>query len=86
MRHSFRNEVEDLKIEYGKTVVDINDNRLGAVDHIIRDTWSGEIKKFIVRRKALGSDLFISPEDVSEIYEDRIKLNLKFDTLTQQEG
>ena len=66
-------------MEYGAEVFDRNGKRLGKIDYIIRDTWSGEIKKFKVRKS--DRDLFFSPEDVIERTGSRLKLNLSLDEL-----
>ena len=50
-------------MEYGAEVFDRDGKRLGKIDYIIHDTWSGEVRKFKVRES--GRDLFFSPEDVA---------------------
>lgn len=67
-----------MEIEYGSEVIDKNDKVLGKVDHVIRDSWTGEIRKFMVRQKAPDKDLLFSPQDVLEATESKIKVNISF--------
>jgi hypothetical protein len=75
-----------LGIEYGSRVLDKNDRILGTVNHVIRNTWRGEIGKFVVRRKESDrnafTDFFISPQNVLQVTEDRIKLNVTAEELS----
>ena len=70
-----------MKIKYGAMVIDRNGNVLGTVDHLMHNTWTGEISKFIVRRKAPDRDLFFSTEDVLEATKSTVKVNVSFDEL-----
>lgn len=65
-----------MEVEYAAKVVDQNGKLLGTVDHLVRNTYSGEITKFVVRREAPAKDLFLTPEDVLEATETEVKLNL----------
>lgn len=67
-----------MQIEYGAEVTDRNGRVLGTVDHLMRNTWTGEISKFVVRRKAPESDLFFSSQDVLETTKSKIKVNISF--------
>ena len=71
-----------MEIEYGAEVVDKNGKVLGRVDHLVRNTWTGEISKFIVRSKAPDRDLFFSTEDVLEATNTKVKLNISFHELS----
>lgn len=73
-----------MEIEYGAEVVDKNGKVLGAVDHLARNTWTGEISKFMVRRDEPGGDLFLSLQDVLEATKSRIKLNTSSEELSQR--
>jgi len=73
-----------MELEYGAEVVDQNDKVLGTVDHLVRNTWTGEITKFVVRRQAPNEDLFLSSEDVLEIKGNKIKLNVPLEKLGQR--
>jgi hypothetical protein len=74
-----------MEIEFGVTVVDKNRARLGNVDYIVRDTWSGDIRKFVVRQKDLGNELFLSPDDVTETTDKQITLNSSLKELSQRQ-
>ncbi len=63
-----------MKIKPGAVVVDRNGQVLGSVDLLARNTWTGEITKFIVTRKPPAKDLFLTPEDILEATETKIKL------------
>ena len=62
------------KIEYGTEVQDKNGTVLGKVNHVIRDSWTGEIWKFMVRQEASNSTLFFSPDDVIKEKEPKITI------------
>lgn len=55
-----------MEIEYGAEVVDSNGKKLGKVDYVVRDSYTGDIRKFKVDTSLAEADLFFSPEDVSE--------------------
>jgi len=60
----------------GAEVIDLNGKSLGKIDYVVRDTWSGNVKKFMIYRKPPEEDLSFSPDDTSEITEDVVKLNI----------
>jgi sporulation protein YlmC with PRC-barrel domain len=72
-----------MDIEYGAEVIDRNGKYLGTVDHLMHNTWTGEISKFVIRRKAPERDLFVKADEVLEAGNTRIKLNVSFDELSQ---
>jgi sporulation protein YlmC with PRC-barrel domain len=72
-----------MEIEYGAEVIDKNGKYLGTVDHLMHNTWTGEISKFVVGRKAPERDLFVKAEDVAQASNVRLKLNVSFDELSQ---
>ena len=72
-----------MHIEYGAEVIDKNGKVLGTVSHLVRNTWTGEISKFVVRRKAPERDLFFSTEDVLEATNTVIRVNISFDELSE---
>ena len=76
--------MDKMVIEYGVSVEDKNGNVLGTVDHIIRDTWTGEQRKFVVRREDPQVDLYFSPEQVTEATSDKVKLNLSLEELQKE--
>ena len=62
--------------QIGAEVVDNNGRSLGKIDYIIRDTWSGDIKKYIIYRKPPDKDMAFTPEDISETTDNTVKLNI----------
>ncbi len=72
-----------MQIEYGAEVLDKNGKVLGTVEYIVRNTWTGELSKFMVRRQA-GRDLFLSPEDVLKGTKTRITLSVSSEELSQE--
>lgn len=68
-------------MEYGAEVIDRTGELLGTVDHLVRDLVTGDIRKFVVRRKGPDKDLFIAPDDVSETTDDAVRLNVTLDEL-----
>jgi sporulation protein YlmC with PRC-barrel domain len=72
-----------MEIEYGAEVIDKSGKILGTVDHLVRNTWTGEISKFMVRRKTPESDLFFSTEDVLEATKSKVKVNISSDELNE---
>ena len=74
-----------MELEFGAKVLDKNGRQLGTVDHLTRNTWTGEITKFLVRRKAPDKDLFLSLEDVATITKGTVKLSTSADELEHRE-
>ncbi len=72
-----------MEIQYGAEVIDKTGKVLGTVDYLVRNTWSGEISKFMVCRKAPESDLFFSTEDVLEATKSKVKVNVSLDELNE---
>jgi sporulation protein YlmC with PRC-barrel domain len=68
-----------MEIKPGVQVIDKNGKVVGSVNHLARDGWSGEVKKFIVNRKPPDKDLFFTPEDVLEATDTSIKLKFALD-------
>jgi len=73
-----------MELEFKAKVVDRNGKHLGTVDHIVRDTWSGEIRKFMVRRQNSDKDLFISLDDVVKSTKNQVNLNVSLEELNQR--
>jgi len=65
-----------MQIKYGAEVVDKNGGLLGTVDHLMHNTLTGEVSKFVVNRKPPHRDLFFSPQDVLEVKNSKIKVNV----------
>ena len=72
-----------MELAYGAKVIDGKGEALGTVDHIMRNTWTGEISKFVVRRKAPAVDLFLSVDDVQEANGDIVRLKVALEDLSQ---
>ena len=68
-----------MELEYKAKVIDQNGKVLGTIDHLVHDAWTGEIRKFMVRREPPEEDLFLSPEDVAEVKKGTVKLKGSFD-------
>ena len=70
-----------MDIEYGAKVTDKNGKRLGEVDHIIMDSWSGEPRKFVVRLDDDVSAAYFKPENVAKATEREVSLNVSLDEM-----
>ena len=68
-----------MEIDYGAEVIDKNGKKLGTINKVIRDSWTGEISKFQVSTIKGDADLFISPEDVAEATGKEVKLKIAID-------
>lgn len=53
-------------MEHGAQVYGRNGTYVGTVNRLIRNLWTGEISKFMVKTDLARRDLFFSPEDVLE--------------------
>ena len=73
-----------MELEFGAEVKDQNGKVLGTVNHLVRDTWTGEIRKFVVRRETPDNDLFLTPDDVLEATKGKVKLNASAEELSQR--
>ena len=65
-----------MDIQYGASVVDKNGKRLGTVNKIILDIWSGEPRKYSVRQEGKIDMAFFSPQQVDTATADSVKLNV----------
>ncbi len=68
-----------MELTVGIDVLDRYGKYIGTVDHLMRDTWSGEVKKYMVFRKEAGKDVVFKPKDVLEAAEDHVKLKMAVD-------
>jgi len=75
-----------MEIKYAAKVIDQKGKVLGTVDHLVRNSWSGEITKFMVRREAPDEDLFLSLEDVSEANKSEVKLRVSLEELLKRQS
>ena len=69
----------------GAKVIDRNGKVIGKIDYLIRDIWSGEIKKYMVRREAPDKDIFFSPDDTLEASETEIKLKKLVEEMAEED-
>jgi hypothetical protein len=74
-----------MNIEYGIKVVDKNGEMLGSVNTVVRNSWTGEISKFMIRRDAPARDIFVSPQFVLEATDSEIKLGVSLNELNEKE-
>jgi len=72
-----------MKIEVGAEVLDSDGVLLGIVNNIIRNSWTGEISKFMVRTEEPEAAHFFSPEQVLEVTDSKIKLSISSEELTK---
>jgi len=70
-----------MEIEYGAEVIDRDGKVLGTVNYVIRNSWTGEISKFMVRREPPDRGLLFSLEEVLEAANSKIKLSISLDEL-----
>lgn len=70
-----------MEIKYGAEVVDRFGRPLGTVDHLMRNTLTGEVSKFVVCRKAPLRDVFLSPQDVLEVEKSKVRVNVSVNEL-----
>ncbi len=75
-----------MEPEYAAEVIDQTGKILGKVDHLVRNSWTGEITKFVVRREAPDEDLFLSTKDVSEATKSKVKLNVSLEELVKRQS
>ncbi|MGD9142612.1 MAG: hypothetical protein PVG61_02060 [Dehalococcoidia bacterium] len=72
-----------MDIEYGAEVTDKNGKALGKVDYIIMDSWSGEPRKYMVRREEEDDAVFFTPDQVAEVKKNKVKLNITAEEIEQ---
>lgn len=73
-----------MEIKYGAEVSDSHGKVLGTIDYIVRDTYTGDIRKFKVNSDLMEADLFYSPEDIQESSATHVKLKSSFDKPVKQ--
>ena len=72
-----------MEIEYGTKVVDKNGKALGEVDYIVMDSWSGEPRKYMIRREQEDDVVFFAPGQIAEVVKGKVKLNVSNEELEQ---
>jgi len=53
-------------MQHGEQVYGRNGGYVGTVNRLIRNLWTGEVSKFMVKTDLARQDLFLSPEDILE--------------------
>ena len=71
-------------MEHGAEVFGRNGAYIGTVNRLIRNLWTGEISKFVVKTNLSDRDLFLSPEDVLEAGNGSLKLKASVDELKSE--
>lgn len=66
-----------MNIQVGATVKAKDGSALGTVDHIMRNTVTGEISKFVVNRKPPLNDLFFTPDDIVQMEDSTISVDIE---------
>jgi hypothetical protein len=69
-------EFFEMDAELGSVVVDKEGEKLGTVDYVIRNSWTGEISKYIIYRKPPELDISFVPEDILEVKDSKTKVDL----------
>ena len=67
-----------MELVNGTAVIDENGKNIGTVGQVIRDSWTGDVKKFTVRTKNILDELIYSTEDVEEATPSQVKLKTAF--------
>ncbi len=70
-----------MDVEFGMSVMDKNNKRLGEVDHIVNDAWSGEPRKYMVRLDDDVSAVYFTPDNVAEVTKKGVRLNVAGDEI-----
>ena len=65
-----------MEIQVGAQVFDKNGERFGEVVKVVRDIWSGEIKKFLVSDSTPSNAELFSLSQVLEASEERIRIDI----------
>lgn len=72
-----------MEIEYGAEVIDKNGKVVGTVDYVVRNTWTGEVSKFMVRQEEVGNELFFLTKDVLQVAGGKVKLCISLNELSE---
>jgi sporulation protein YlmC with PRC-barrel domain len=71
----------NTSIQFGARVFDKNGELVGTVDYPVRDSLTGEIRKFKVRSGTPGKDLLFSMEDVERSSPEEVRLKIDPDKI-----
>ena len=70
-------------MEHGAEVFGRNGGYVGTVNRLIRNLWTGEVSKFMVKTDLNRRDLFLSPDDILEIKDGSLTLKATVDELKE---
>jgi sporulation protein YlmC with PRC-barrel domain len=70
-------------MEYGAQVYGRNGVYVGTVNRLVRNLWTGEVSKFMVKTDLADRDLFLSPEDILEDRSGSLTLKTSVDELKE---
>ena len=70
-----------MDIQYGASVVDKNERRIGTVNKVILDTWSGEPRKYAVCLDGKIDLVFFTPQQVASATADGVKLDVAMEEI-----
>jgi|GEM_PF-4344737 len=70
-------------MEHGEQVYGRNGGYVGTVNRLVRNLWSGEVSKFMVKTDLARQDLFLSPEDILEEKSGSLTLKTTVDELKE---
>lgn len=73
-----------MEPQIGFGVIDKQEKVLGNIDYLVRDTWSGDIMKYMIYHKPPDRDITFSPADIAEVEENRVKLNVTAEELNDR--
>jgi len=72
-------EPRKIEIQCGVEVIDSHGHVLGTVSQVINDTYTGKLRKFVVRRNNSVDALFFSPKEVLCVTDTKINVNVGVD-------
>jgi sporulation protein YlmC with PRC-barrel domain len=58
------------------TVIDSDGVVIGDISKVMVDTWSGEVRKYMVRQQAELNSYFFTPSQVGEVKDGQVKLKV----------
>ena len=65
-----------MKTELGSVVIDKEGEILGTVDYVIRNSWTGEISKYIIYRNPPETDISFTPKEILEVTNNETIINI----------
>ena len=69
-------ELLEMDAEVGSLVVDKEGEKLGTVDYVIRNSWTGEISKYIIYRNPPETDISFTPKEIVEVNNNETIVNI----------